>query len=266
MVDISVDETYRPIIEEQIKVFESSYKDAKINAHYKPESECIKDLFENKAHLILVTRDLSKIEKQLCEQKQIVPTTLPIARDAVAVIVNPSSPDSLLNVAEIKGILTGVYKKKYTVVVDNEGSSTVRYILDSLLPGKQLGANVYAAKGNAAVVDYVAANPDAIGFIGFSYVNDPTDSTTQSFLKKVKVASLYHDTAQLFYPPLQAFIAAKLYPLTRAFYYINRETYSGLGSGFANFLAGNRGQLIFKQAFFLPLRANIVIRDVNVNP
>src|ERR1051325_3566758 len=81
-IDISVDETYQPVIEQQLKVFDSSYPEAHVIAHYKPESECIKDLLEEKSRLALVTRRLTEDEKKYCEQKKIVPTTLPLVRDA----------------------------------------------------------------------------------------------------------------------------------------------------------------------------------------
>jgi phosphate transport system substrate-binding protein len=42
-IHISVDEAFKPIIEEQIQVFESAYPKAKIIAHYKPEAECWQD-------------------------------------------------------------------------------------------------------------------------------------------------------------------------------------------------------------------------------
>jgi phosphate transport system substrate-binding protein len=263
-IDISVDETYQPVIAEQLRVFDSSYPDAKITANYKAEADCFKDFLDNKARLILVTRELTAQEKQMCAAKKIVPTSLALAKDAVAIIVNPSSPDSLLGMDEIKGILTGQYKKKYTVVFDNQGSSTVRYVTDSLLHGQKLGANVFAAKGNSDVVDYVAKNPDAIGFIGLSYVSDD-DSATGSFLKKVKVASIQNDSTQRFYQPYQAWIALKLYPLTRNLYFITSETYPGLGTGFANFLSRERGQLIFSHEHLFPLRMNIVIREADLN-
>jgi len=58
-IDISVDETYEPIVKEQLKVFDSSFPDAHIKASYKPESDCIKDFIDGKARLILVTRELN---------------------------------------------------------------------------------------------------------------------------------------------------------------------------------------------------------------
>ena len=44
-INISVDESFRPVIEEAIKVYEGSFPDAHIIAHYKPEAECFKDFY-----------------------------------------------------------------------------------------------------------------------------------------------------------------------------------------------------------------------------
>ncbi len=71
VIDISADETYQPIIEEQLQVFDSSFPDAKITIHYKPEAECFKDYFDNKARIILVTRGLTKAEKAQCANRGI---------------------------------------------------------------------------------------------------------------------------------------------------------------------------------------------------
>lgn len=263
---ISVDETYRPIMEEQSKVFDSSYPEAHVTVNYKPENECLKDFMDGKTRLVMVTRELTADEKLVLEQKKVVPTAIAIAKDAIAVILNNESEDTVLSIAALKGILTGVYKTKYTVVFDNQGSSTVRYMLDSLIPGERLGANVFAAKSNEEVIDYVAKNPDAIGFTGVSYVSDFSDPDGLAFINTVKVAALYNDSLEQAYKPYQAYIAQKLYPLTRNLYYIKSETYPGLATGFGNFLANERGQLIFKQARLFPLRSNIVIREASVNP
>lgn len=263
-ISISADETYQPIIEEEKKVFDSSFPEAHITVHYKSEATCIKDFLNDSARLILVTRDLNADEKKYCEQKKLVPTTLEIAKDAVAVILNNSSEDTAFSVSQIRGILSGQYPKKYTVVFDNQGSSTLRFMVDSILKNEPLGANVFAAKGNDSVIEYVRKNPDAIGFVGVSYVADFEDPEGLAFIKTIKVASIYNDKLQKFFQPYQAYIAPNYYPFTRNLYYINRETYPGLGTGFANFLTRERGQLIFKQARLFPLRTNVIFRDAEI--
>jgi phosphate transport system substrate-binding protein len=264
-ISISADETYKPIIEEQKKVFDSSFPEAHITIHYKSEAACIKDFLNDSARIILVTRDLSEEEKKSCLQKKVVPTSLAIAKDAVAVILNNASKDTALSVSQIKGILSGQYPKKYTVVFDNQGSSTLRFMMDSILKTETLGANVFAAKGNDSVIAYVSKNPNAIGFVGVSYVSDYNDKAGLAFINTVKVAHIYNDTLDKFYQPYQAYIAPNYYPFTRNLYYINRETYPGLGTGFANFLSRERGQLIFKQARLFPLRTNIIFRQAELN-
>jgi len=266
VIDISADESFKPIIEEQLQVFDSSFPEAKITVHYKPEAECFNDYFNKKARIILVTRQLSKAEKEICDQQKIFPTSEALAGDGIAVVVNNNSADTALDMQSLNGILTGVYKTKYTVVFDNQASSTVRYITDSVLKGNKLGSNVFAAKSNKEVIDYVAKNPGAIGFVGMSYVyaNEDT-SQSGTFIKDVKVVALKNEKDGEFYKPYQAYVALKSYPLTRKLFYINAESYHGLGTGFANFLGSYRGQLIFLHAHFFPLKEQITIREAKVN-
>ena len=265
-IDISVDETFRPVIDEQLKIFDSSYPDAKITIHYKPEAECFKDYLDGKARIILVTRQLTKAEQDACTEKKLWPSSMSLARDGIAVVVNNESQDTILDMDALKGILTGVYKKKYTVVFDGGASSTMRFITDSVLRGDKLGSNVFGAKGNSDVLDYVSKNPGAIGFVGMSYVyaNEDT-SRAGTFINTVKVVAMKSDSGKEFLKPYQAYVALKSYPLSRNLYYINSESYHGLGTGFANFLASQRGQLVFLHAHLFPLRSNLVIRDVKIN-
>lgn len=264
-ISISADETYRQVIEAQAKVFDSSFPNAKVTINYKPEAECFKDYFDNKARIILVTRELTADEKELAKQKKIFPSSVALAKDAIAVVVNNKSADSLLSVQQLKGILTGVYNKKYTVVFDNQSSSLVRFINDSLLRGEKLGANVYAAKGNKGVVDYVMSNPESIGFAGLTDVVDSNDvNNTGAFVNYVKVAGIYNDTLKQYLKPYLAYLGLKIYPFERKLYYVSRESYPGLGTGFANFLGGPRGQLIFAHAHLLPLRMEVTIREAQI--
>ena len=265
-IDVSADETYRNVIEQQSKVFDSSFPNAHVNIHYKPEAECFKDYFDNKARIILVTRELTPAEKEITEQKRFFASSVMLAKDAVGIIINNENPDSVMDITQIKGILTGEYtKKKYTVVFDNQASSLVRYITDSLLKGQKLGNNVFAAKGNKEVIDYVMKNPNAIGFAGLSDICDSADAAnTGTFITNVKVVSIYNDTLKQYLKPYLAYIGLKEYPLVRKLFYVSRESYAGLGTGFANFLMGPRGQLIFAYAHLYPMRMEVSIRDVEI--
>lgn len=262
---ISVDETYKPIMDEELKVFMSTYPDAKVTVQYKPEAEAIRDYLEGKTKLIIVSRELTEVEKEYCLNKKIVPSSLVLAKDAVAIVVNKNAQDTVFSKLQLKGIIGGEFEKKYTIVFDNSGSSTLKFINDSLMKGAPLGKNLFAAKGNNEVIEYVMKNPDAIGFVGLSYVSDTIDSTSEKFTTKIKIAGVLNDSTQQYYQPYQAAIALKLYPFVRKMTYIKNETYQGLATGFSNFLAYDKGQLILGKARLVPMRMSIVIRDAAIN-
>jgi phosphate transport system substrate-binding protein len=44
-----------------------------------------------------------------------------------------------------------------------------------------------------------------------------------------------------------------------------KENYSGLGRGFVNFMTGQKGQLIFKQAYLVPGRLALQVRQANIS-
>lgn len=264
-LELAADESFRPIIEEQIKVFDSSYPKANVSAVYQSEASCIKSFLNDTTKFMLVTRELTKEEKEHLAAKKVVTTSLDIAKDAVAIIVNNNAEDSVFSIDQLKGILTGDHVKPYTVVFDNQGSSTLRYMIDSLIPGEKLREDIYAAKGNDSVINYVSNNPNAIGFIGVSNVSDYEDPEGLAFIKSVKVAGIYNDSLDKVYKPYQAYIAAGQYPLTRKLFFVHKETYGGLGTGFALFLKKDRGQLIFKQARLFPTRVNVVFRPAEMN-
>ena len=147
-----------------------------------------------------------------------------------------------------------------------KATSTVRYAIDSILKGKPLGTNVTAAQSSEGVIDYVAKNDDAIGFIGVSWIGNPEDTGTVSFLQKVRIASIQCVSCgtETYVKPYQGNIAERRYPMVRSLYYILRENYSGLGSGLANFLMYERGQLIFRRAYLWPARMRFEVRQVQL--
>lgn len=264
-ISISVDETYKPIMDEELKVFMSTYPEAKITVNYKPEAEAIKDYLTGKTKLVIVSRELTEEEKKYCLENKNVPSSLVLAKDAIAVVLNKSAKDTAFSKLQLRGIVGGQFQQKYTVVFDNAGSSTLKFISDSIMKGEPLSKNIYAAKGNQEVIQYVIKNPEAIGFVGLSYISDTMDSTAERFSTNIRIAGIMNDSTQQFYQPYQADIALKLYPLVRKMTYIKNETYPGLATGFSNFLATDVGQLIMGKARLVPMRMSIVVREAAIN-
>lgn len=267
VLHISVDESFRPVIDAQIQVYQASYPDAKIIAHYKPEAECLKDLGVDSVRMIITTRGYSEGEKKfIIDSFKIDPSKSVVALDAIAVIVHPSATDSFFTMQEIKSLVTTSSKTGLVPVFDGvRATSTVRFMIDSVLKGASLGPNVTAAPNSEAVIDYVSKNTNAVGFIGVSWIGNKEDSAQQSFLQRVKIANIQSkDNPDGYIKPYQANIYALRYPMVRQLVTILKEKHKGLGHGFYNFLNGDRGQLIFRRSYLLPAKQNFYVRPTSL--
>ena len=266
-IHISVDESFKPIIDSQIRVFMSQFPEAVIIPHYKAEADCLRDLLNDSIRMVIVTRGLSEQEvKSLKDTLRFTPPWGQIATDAISVIVNNKSQDSLFTMGEIRSLMKGTSGYKLNPVLDgNAATSTVRFMIDSVLKGQPLSPEVTAAKTSQGVIDYVAQNEHAIGFLGVSWIGNPDDPQQLAFLSKVRVASIEaRDDPGKFIKPYQANIATKRYPMVRGLYYIVKENYSGLGRGFTNFLKSEKGQLIFQRAYLVPSNMQFTIRSAQI--
>jgi phosphate transport system substrate-binding protein len=103
--------------------------------------------------------------------------------------------------------------------------------------------------------------------VGANWISDRDDAAVQSFLKKVRVVGIsanpHPQKADDYVQPYQAYMALKTYPLRREVYLISREARAGLGTGFASFAAGNKGQLIILKSGLVPAVGQTRIINTN---
>ncbi|MFT4019170.1 MAG: substrate-binding domain-containing protein [Agriterribacter sp.] len=267
-IHISADESFKPIIDSQIKVFMSQFPKAVIVPHYKSEAECLRDLLNDSIRMVIVTRGLSEEEvNSLKDTIGFKPSFGRIASDAISVIVNNKGVDSLFTMGDIRSFMKGISGYKLTPVLDGKtATSTIRFMVDSVLKDEKLSQDIAGADSSVGVIDYVAKNEHAIGFVGVSWIGNPEDKDQLAFLTKVRVASIEaRNEPGKFIKPYQANIATKRYPMVRGLYYILKENYSGLGRGFTNFLEGEKGQLIFQRAYLVPSKMDFSIRNAEIS-
>jgi phosphate transport system substrate-binding protein len=267
-INISVDESYRPVIDSEIKVFESSYPNAHIIPHYKAEAQCLRDLTTDTTRMILVTRGLTEAdEKFYSDSFHMEPTFGPLALDAIAIVVNNQSPDSIFEIKDLQNLLNGTDTKHVAVMDGVTATSTVRFAIDSILRGQPVGKNVMAAKSSEGVLDYVSKNKNAIGFVGVNWIGDQQDPERETWVKSVTVAAVRCTSCggPTYVKPYQANIYLRRYPFVRSLYYILKENWSGVGNNFVNFLQYERGQLIFQKAYLWPTGMSFQVRDVQIS-
>ena len=265
---ISVDESFKPVISEEIKVYQSTYPEAHIIASYKPEADCFRDLQKDSTRMIIVAKGLTKQESEYYEAKlSFKPDWDVLAYDAVDLIINAASGDSVFTLQRVQNLLNGKDTSRDIAVDGKNATSTVRYLLDTVLRGQPFGKNVKAADGSKAVLDYVSRNERAIGFVGSSWVGNDQDPEQVAYNGKIKSGILECKSCGkgYFARPSQSSIMYHQYPLVRPLYYVLKENVTALGRAFKVFMSQERGQLIFRRSLLVPAQMDFNVRTGNLS-
>src|SRR5665647_88721 len=106
-IKISVDESFQLLIDTQLYTFESLYINAHITPYYKPEVDVLADFMNDSVRTIVLTRDLTKEEKDYLLTQKFVARTTKVAHDALALIVNPANPDTIISDSQFADIFRG---------------------------------------------------------------------------------------------------------------------------------------------------------------
>ncbi|MDE5806495.1 MAG: substrate-binding domain-containing protein [Muribaculaceae bacterium] len=300
---IFVDDGFRNLVQEEISVFEFSYPESSIIPFFVSEDEAIDTLMADATQAIIVTKELTKEQKEYMKNKfKRVVRSHCIAVDAVALITNKENPVKDLSMEEIGKILNGEVTKwtqiagndttAIKIVFDNAGSSTVSYLKEKFLKeGKKISdnPNAFAQKNNAQVFDIVKKDKDALGVISVSWLGDdlekakdiPIDKrvedyqneadtivptmTTEVNIVRVSNPTEKNDFDPKPYAPYQVYIHSGQYPLFRKVYMISTASKSTVLNSFYTFVTGFAGQKIIMKTGILPYHTNPRVVELKQN-
>lgn len=277
VIEIAADESFQPIVQEEVDVFEGIFPLAGIVPRYTTEVNAINLLLKDSVRLAITTRTLTAEEMNSFHSRQFYPQEIKLATDGLALIINRQNPDTLISMRDIRRILTGEVKnwkevypashlKEIRVVFDNPNSSTVRFATDSICGGKPLSTTeVKALRTNQQVIDYVAQTPGAMGVIGVNWLGNRSDTTNLSFRDEIRVMAVSAEevaTSENSFKPYQAYLYYGDYPLARSIYILLNDPRNSLPWGFASFLTSDRGQRIILKSGLVPATQPVRIVDV----
>lgn len=274
-IRIAADDSFEPIIAAELDTFLSLYNYAKITPVYMPENELVAFFLNDSVKVIVSSWTPTEEQRKVLLDLQTVVRTTVVAYDALAVVLNRSNADSLLTYKNVEDIFTGKVTDwnqvnpdsrlgQINIVFDNVRSGNIRYFREKFSLPEELLPNFYAVNSNAEVIDYVSKTPGALGIVSVNWISDEDDPRSFGMLNKIKVAAIsqaYLDQSS-FYLPLQGHIYDKAYPFVREVNMHSRESYTGLGSGFVSFVAGEKGQRIILKSGLVP--ATMPIRIIQV--
>ncbi len=264
---ILVDQSFKPIMEQEIGVYESSFP-RPIQVQYLSSLKCIEQFEQDSTiGLIVTSLPLSAQQKEYDQQNwSFVPPVQVVGYSAIALIVNQAYPDSFVSLHQWYNMLSG--KDNQTVVLDGLDKTGIYvWMQDSVLRQTSFGKNVVGIAGSLQLLQMVASNSHIIGCIDMNWLFNFSDSMHEDLMKYIRTLYVPLKNGKqntTFVRPSPSTIWYGQYPFVYRMYCITKENFIGKYSHLAGFLTGERGQLILQNGGLIPARMNLSIRKVDI--
>ena len=240
------------------EAYQKQHPDVRISVTGGGSGTGIAALINGAADIANASRTMKAEERQAAEANGIQPFEIEIARDAIAVIVNPSNPVDSLTLQQISDIFSGKIanwkeiggEDRPIVLLSREtNSGTHVFFLEEVLRlGKKNTKTLFSPDtlllpSSEGITAEIRQNPNAIGYDGLGYVTDD--------VKTIAVAA--SPDAEYVQPGI-ASVNAGTYPIARPLFMYTRGEPAGLIEEYIDWILGPGGQAIVARLGFVPLK------------
>jgi len=251
-ISVTGSDTILPLAQAEAEEFmnESSNAGKSISVTGGGSGVGIAALIDGKTDIADASREITITELKNANDKGVNPVNTTIAYDGITVIVNPTNKISNLTFTQLRGIFNGsisnwkdVGGDDKVILLDTRDSSSGTYkdFQTLAMQGDNYSVNAHAQATTGGIVQEVAQNPNAIGYIGFAYL----DSSTKA---------LGLDKGNGPVSPTPETILSREYPLSRALYMYTNGEPSGLTKEFIDYILSDQGQKVVNTVGYIPLK------------
>ncbi|MBS3913843.1 MAG: substrate-binding domain-containing protein [Bacteroidetes bacterium] len=248
------------VMAEFLSLFRQDYPKANITVVHTCELNLLRQLRDRKFGFVVMNRDLSRQEKDALQSLDVNVRSALVGKTSIALIVNPANPVDSLSISDLKKMLTGELSHwnalgangKIQLVFDEGCGSNYQYFSNVFLKNQTMYKGVFGKKNPREILEYVANNKNALGFVSLNWIADRTDSASVKYVKNIKVLAVENSKKKKYYLPFQSQIAAAEYPFLQEIYMHDFQGYSGLAQGFIAWSCSQPGQILMKKSGLIP--------------
>ncbi|MGE4514586.1 MAG: PstS family phosphate ABC transporter substrate-binding protein, partial [Chryseobacterium sp.] len=234
-----------------------NYPETKIKVVTKKEDLGFLDLLNDKAKIVVMSRDLSPEEIKTYEE-QVELKFLParFAADAVVFIVPKDSPKESISMEEIT---QGMQSDDKKFIFDGANSSNLNFVAQKLKKQpKDLKYSIIP--GNKNIIQELNKYPDKIGVIGLNTFSRPYDKESEELRNMVKILPVENKGVK--YDADFDNLRKMSYPFTRVLYFLTNEGNFNIANGFIRYSCTQLGQMIVQKEGLQPY--NLYRREVQM--
>jgi phosphate transport system substrate-binding protein len=236
--------------------YQAEHPDVRISVTGGGSGTGIASLINKTVDIANASRQIKDEEVKEAKSNGVEPVEHIIARDAIAVIVNPENPVSQLTLKQISDIYSGKISNWSEVGGDNRpivrlsretNSGTHVYFLETVLRlGNKDDKTLFSMDtlllpSSEGIVAEVRQNPNAIGYDGLGYVP-----------KDLKMIAIAKEAGGAYVLPSIATVNDKSYPIARDLYMYTNGEPTGIVKTYLDWILSSEAQQIVADLGFVP--------------
>ncbi len=238
--------TVLPIAQATAEKFMESHGDVTISVSGGGSGNGIKAIIDGTTDIANASRFIKDKEVEAAVAGGAYPVPFGIALDALLPVVHPSNGVTDLSIEQLRRIYTGEITnwkevggadQPIAVVGRDTSSGTYETWKEKILVKEEVSPKAMVVASNGAMVQTVAQNRLAIGYIGIGYLNDSVKPLA------VEGVTGSAETAR-----------SGVYPISRYLYMFTRGWPTGDALNFINFVLSDAGQEIVAKTGYVPIR------------
>jgi phosphate transport system substrate-binding protein len=240
------------------EAYQVDYPDVRISVTGGGSGTGIAALVNGTVDIANASRKIKDEETAEAQTNGVTPVEHIIARDAIAVIVNPNNPVSQLTLQQISDIYSGKYtnwqevggEDRPIVKLSREtNSGTHVYFLETVLRlGNSDDETLFSMDtlllpSSEGIISEVRQNPNAIGYDGLGYVPDD-----------VKMIAIAKEAGGAYVLPSIATVNDKTYAIARDLYMYTNGEPTGIVKEYLDWILSDEAQQIVADLGFVPAK------------
>jgi phosphate transport system substrate-binding protein len=242
--------TILPIVQKAAEQYMASHPDVDIQVSGGETGVAIPATGQNLLDIGMTSREVTG--EEMTKYPSLVITR--VARDGVAIIVNPANTIQNITLDQVRDIYTGKITRWSQIpgagisysssieVVGRDSVSGTRTFFDSFVLQNATPVNkMLEMTSNSAMIVSVAQDPSAIGYVSIGYLNENT-----------KAVPIRVNNQTVVFPSV-ANVTTKIYPMCRDLYLVTNGPPSGLAGDFIRYLLSPEGQKIVADEGYVTL-------------
>jgi phosphate transport system substrate-binding protein len=255
-LNIWADSSLSVIVNEQKKAFENLHSNPVLFITYKPETDIMDGLINNRVSCAILQRSLLNQESAYLQKKEeFMPKQHIFAYSAFVAITQTNSPIQALSLQELEQYFSGRATTGLKLTVENKRCQSIQFLRTRFKLSDEQVSRTYANQSLADMLDYLKKEPRAVGIIPFSYITDINAPETINMLRDLKVLPVtFKDSANKMRTviPSQETISTKEYPMINPIVLVNANMEKKSGTNFVNYLFKTQAQRLILKCGLCP--------------